>query len=201
MLGQNHESILDLVIRDARGVLEFLGIDLPKDAVIATDRGLDLSESIPKQLLADGRIVIGKPPILGLVLEAQSNMSETDWNEKKFKWPHFAIGLRTELRRMTETLVITTDPRIERLAREPIQIGWNSWWRAMVLGPTLPLWIAQMLKEDPMTQQYYSPIVLDYVEQGRIEGREEGLEEGREEGLETGLGQKSGQLGSRQRVS
>jgi len=33
MLGQNHESLLDLVIRDARGVLEFLGIDLPKDAV------------------------------------------------------------------------------------------------------------------------------------------------------------------------
>jgi hypothetical protein len=136
MLGQNHETILDLVVDDARGVLEFLEIDLPDDAVITAERGLDLSESIPKQLLADGRIVVGTPPILGLVIEAQSTMNDDDWKETKFKWPHYAIGLRTELRCVTETLVITTDPRIERRAREPIQIGLNSWWNAIVLGPS-----------------------------------------------------------------
>jgi hypothetical protein len=34
-----------------------------------------------------------------------------------------------------------------------------------------------------MTQEYFSPIVLNYVEQGRVEGREEGREEGIEAGM------------------
>ncbi len=34
-----------------------------------------------------------------------------------------------------------------------------------------------------MTQEYFSPIVLNYVEQGRVEGRKEGREEGIEAGL------------------
>ena len=38
-----------------------------------------------------------------------------------------------------------------------------------------------------MTQEYFSPVVLNYVEQGRVEGREEGLEQGLERGLERGL--------------
>lgn len=252
MVGQNHETILDFVIRDVRGVLKFFDIDVPGDALITTERGLDLTEAIPQQLLADGRIVIGDPPILGLVIEAQSSMDTDAWEEKQFKWPHYAIGLRTKLRWPTEVLVITTSRRIERLAREPIQIGLNSWWHALVLGPsnldaepsteftrnnptlallammshgqsyttpepaanmlrglweselyqhlekqdkrtyydralqTLPLWIALALKDAPMTQEYYSP-VLDYVEQGRKEGVEKGIEEGIEQGIEAGL--------------
>ncbi len=249
MLGQNHETILDFVIRDVRGVLKFFEINVPSDAIITTERGLDVTESIPQQLLADGRIVIGDPPILGLVIEAQSSMDADAWEEKQFKWPHYAIGLRTKLRCPTEVLVITTSRRIERLARKPIQTGLNSWWHALVLGPSnlgpepsteftrnnptlallammshgqsyttpepaanmlrglweselyqrlekqdkrtyydralqaLPLWIALALKDDPMTQEYYSPVVLDYVEQGRKEGIEKGIEKGIEAGL------------------
>jgi len=176
-------------------------------------------------------------------------MTRKDWKEKQFKWPHYAIGIRSALKCPTSTLVITLNPRIEKLARKPIQIGLNCWWQAMVIGPsklprdlsvefartnptlalltmmahgqtytspetptamlqglweselyqaleneqqriyydralqTLPLWIAQALTEDPMTQEYFSPVVLNYVEQGRVEGREEGLERGLEAGL------------------
>ncbi len=247
MPGSNHENIIDFVLRDRMSVLEFLGIDLSDDIAVVGARGLDITEATPKQLLADGCVVIGKPPILGLVIEVQTTMADKDWAEKQFKWPHYAIGLRAELKCMTETLVITTDRRIEKLARKPIQTGRNSVWHAMVLGPSdlpkepsteftrknptlallammahgrtytspeppanmlkglweselyqalenavqrvyydkamqaLPLWIALALKDDPMTQEYFSPIVLDYIaegiEQGREQGREQGLRE------------------------
>jgi hypothetical protein len=254
MLGKNHENIIDFVVRDKRSVLKFLGFDLPDDVSVEAERGLDLTEADPKQLLADGQIVIGKPPTFGLVIEVQTTMTRKDWKEKQFKWPHYAIGLRSALKCLTSTLVITINPRIEKLARKPIQIGLN-WWQAMVIGPsnlprdlsvefartnptlvlltmmahgqtytspetpaamlqglweselyqsleneqqriyydralqTLPLWIAQALTEDPMTQEYFSPVVLNYVEQGRVEGREEGREEGIERGIEAGLRQ------------
>ncbi len=118
MPGQNHEDIIDFVVHDARGVLDYLELDLPNDIIISAKRGLDLSESTPKQLLADGRIVIGNPPMLGLVIEAQSTMTEAVWTEKQLKWPHYAMALRTELKCVTETLVITTDARIEKMARQ-----------------------------------------------------------------------------------
>lgn len=244
MPGKKHEDMVEFVVKDVRSILRFLEIEVPDDVTAAAHRGLDVSEAIPKQLLADGRIVIGKPPVLGLVIEVQSSMDAKTLKEKQFKWPHYAMGLRTELGCPTDTLVITTNSRIERLAREPIQIGQNLWWRAIVLGPSnlpkkpsadftrdnptlailalmahgrrytspgppaqtlkglwesdlfqrlenkdqrtyydlalhsLPLWIAQALQEDPMTQQYYSPVVLNYVEQGREEGREAGIEAG-----------------------
>jgi len=235
MVGKNHEAIIDLIERDERALLKFLGFELPDDVSVVMERGLDLTEADPKQLLADGRIVIGKPPTFGLVLEVQT-MTKKVWTEKQFKWPHYAIGLRSALRCPTATLVITIDRRIEKLAKKPIHIGPNSWWQAMVLGPsnlprdlsveftranptlallalmahgrtfkspetpaatfqglweselfqslenveqriyydralqTLPLWIAKALSEDPMTQEYFNPIVLNYVEQGREEG-------------------------------
>ncbi len=255
MPGKVHESIIDFVVRDTRSLLRFLGIEPANNVVVLAERGLDVSEAAPKQLLADGRIVVGEPPIRGLVIEAQTTMTDKDWEEKRFKWPHYAIGLRTELRCPTDTLVITTDPRIEKLARQPIQIGHNSWWQAIVLGPSnlpqelslefardnptvalismmahgqnystpetpanilqglwesqlyqslensdqrlyydramqaLPLWIALALKDDPMTQEYFSPIVLDYIAQGIEQGREQGIEQGREQGMLAGLRQ------------
>jgi hypothetical protein len=136
MVGENHENIIEFVVRDKISVLKFLGIELSDDVTITAQRGLDVTEATPKQLLADGQIVIGEPPILGLVIEVQMTMSPAAWKEKQFKWPHYAIGLRTKLRCVTETLVITTDPRIEKLVRQPIQIGRNSVWHAMVLGPS-----------------------------------------------------------------
>ncbi len=245
MIGNKHENLIDFVVRDNLSLLKFLGFEPSQDVTVRSARGLDLDEATPKQLLADACIILGEPPTLGLVIEVQTTMTNKDWAEKQFKWPHYAIGLRTELRCRTETLVITTDRRIEKLARKPIQIGRNSVWHAMVLGPSdlpkepstdftrrnptlallammahgrtytspeppanmlkglwesdlyqalenhhqrvyydkamqaLPLWIALALKDDPMTQEYFSPIVLDYI----AEGMEKGIEQGREQGL------------------
>jgi len=136
MPGKKHENLVEFIVEDVRSLLNFLEIEVPEAVTATAHRGLDISEATPKQLLADGRIVIGTPPVLGLVIEVQTSMDEKALKEKQFKWPHYAIGLRTELGCPTDALVITTSSRIERLARQPIQIGQDLWWRAIVLGPS-----------------------------------------------------------------
>ncbi|MEZ4459342.1 MAG: hypothetical protein R3E66_06365 [bacterium] len=253
MVESPHERIVDIVMDLAREFAEMVVGQLPEETPVTQTRGADLTESTPKQLLADGTIVVGDPPTFGLIVEVQTSMSKSDYVEKTYKWPHYAMGLRTQLRCPTDTLVVTIDARIEKRARTPLTVGAHNTWVPMVIGPStlpshptvefarrfpgaailsvmangstytdpqtpahvllgmwesteyqalekdiqgkyydmvlsaLPLSIAQSMRDDAMTQQYYSPVVLEVLERGIQQGIEQGIEQGIASGRLDGL--------------
>ncbi|MEZ4459331.1 MAG: hypothetical protein R3E66_06310 [bacterium] len=136
MLGSSHERILQLVLALSRDFASMFVTDLSDDMVVTGTSGKELTESPPQQLRADGVIVVGDPPILGIIVESQTSMDAKDYADKTLKWPHYAIGLRTELKCPTLTLVVTPDPKIESSARQSIDLGGGNLWRPFVIGPS-----------------------------------------------------------------
>ena len=136
MLNSMHERILKLVLAMSRDFASMYAGEIPAGTPVEANVGNELTETPPKQLRADGVITIGNPPYLGIIVEAQTSMSGRYYEDKCYTWPHYAIGLRTELRCPTITLVVTTDARIEARARQPIPLGLGNTWQAIVIGPS-----------------------------------------------------------------
>ena len=87
---------------------------------------------MPADYHADLVLTLGdRGPRLVVVVEVQLGRAD----DKRYTWPHYAIGMRTRFRCPCVVLVITPDAGVAEWAQEVIDLGGGSRFTPVVIGP------------------------------------------------------------------
>ena len=91
-----------------------------------------LNDLVPTEYRADAVVLLvdGKP-VFGIILEAQLQVD----HDKHFTWPMYAISARARYRCPFVVLVVTPDSGTAHWAAEIVDLGGDSVWRSLVVGP------------------------------------------------------------------
>lgn len=126
LLFRNRPTLAPELLREA------LHLELPPFTE-ARIHSADLSEVQPTEYRADLVVLLldGKP-VMGIVVEVQLTRDE----RKRYVWPVYVCGLRARLECPVLLLVVTADDAIARWAAKPVELGGDSLFMALVLGPS-----------------------------------------------------------------
>jgi hypothetical protein len=91
-----------------------------------------LNELVPTEYRADAVVLlVHGTPVFGIILEAQLGIDP----DKPFTWPMYAVSARARYRCPFVVLVVTPDPTTARWAGQPVDLGGDTTWKALVVGP------------------------------------------------------------------
>jgi hypothetical protein len=137
MPSHQHESQLLLFrnrsVMTAELLSEALEAKLPLYTQARTDSA-NLTEVQPAEYRADlvVHLVHEDAPVMGVVVEVQLAADE----RKRFVWPVYVVNLRARLKCPVCLLVVTLNEAVARWAAQPIEIGGESRFVPLVLGPS-----------------------------------------------------------------
>jgi len=141
LLFRNRPELAPELLRDA------LHVQLPTYTE-ARIESAELTDVQPAEYRADLVVLLhdGKP-VLGIVVEVQLSVD----HHKQFVWPMYVVGLRARIRCPVHLLVVAPNDRVAQWAAEPISLGGDNRFSAMVLrSGGVPVVIdAEQAKRDP----------------------------------------------------
>ncbi len=76
-------------------------------------------------------LLVEGTPVFGIILEAQLAVDA----DKLFTWPMYAVSARARYRCPFVVLVVTPDPDTARWAGQPVDLGGDTPWKSLVVGP------------------------------------------------------------------
>jgi len=130
-----HEGIVALVREKpqlaADLLRELLGVAVPRftEARLAE---ASLNELVPTEYRADAVVLlVDDTPVFGIIVEAQLGVDP----DKPFTWPMYAVSARARYRCPFVVLVVTPDPTTARWAAQPVDLGGDTMWKSLVVGP------------------------------------------------------------------
>jgi hypothetical protein len=130
-----HEGIVALVREKpqlaADLLRELLGVAVPRftEARLAE---ASLNELVPTEYRADAVVLlVDDTPVFGIIVEAQLGIDP----DKPFTWPMYAVSARARYRCPFVVLVVTPDPTTARWAAQPVDLGGDTMWKSLVVGP------------------------------------------------------------------
>ncbi len=130
-----HEGIVALVREKPELAADLLRELLRVSVPAFTEARLaeaSLNDLVPTEYRADAVVLlVDGEPVFGIIVEAQLQVD----HDKPFTWPMYAISARARYRCPFVVLVVTPDPRTARWAAESVELGGDSAWRALVVGP------------------------------------------------------------------
>lgn len=126
LLFRNRPALAPELLRDA------LHVELPPYSEARIDSA-DLTDIQPAEYRADLVVLLlDDKPVFGIVVEVQ--LAPDD--RKRFVWPVYAVNLRARLRCPVCLLVVTADDSVARWAAKPVEMGGESRFVPLVLGPS-----------------------------------------------------------------
>jgi hypothetical protein len=131
-----HEALLLLFRNRPSLAPELLQLALNLDLPAYTEARIhsaDLTEVQPAEYRADLVVLlIDDVPVLGIVVEVQLAADE----RKRYVWPAYAANLRAQLKCPVHVLVVGVNEAVARWASKPIDLGGESRFVPLVLGPS-----------------------------------------------------------------
>jgi hypothetical protein len=130
MPSQLHELLLMLF----RNRSKLLAETLYDSSTVMIPHYADLTDIQPAEYRADLVITLmaqDGSPVMSFIVEAQLAQDE----RKRFVWPAYAVNLRARLKCPVCVLVVTLDESVARWAAQPIELGGESTFVPLVLGP------------------------------------------------------------------
>lgn len=125
LLFRNRPELAPELLRDA------LHTPLPAYTA-ARIESAELTDIQPAEYRADLVVLlVDDKPVLGIIVEVQLAADE----RKRFVWPVYVSGLRARLECPACVLVITSNERVARWCREPIDLGPGNVFTLLVVGP------------------------------------------------------------------
>jgi Domain of unknown function (DUF4351) len=127
MLFRNRSKLLAQSLYDSSKVM------VPNFSEARIDSA-DLTDIQPAEYRADLVITLlaqDGSPVMSFIVEAQLAQDE----RKRFVWPAYAANLRARLECPVCVLVVTLDESVARWAAQPIELGGESIFVPLVLGP------------------------------------------------------------------
>jgi hypothetical protein len=126
LLFRNRPALAPELLRDA------LHVQLPLYSEARIDSA-DLTDIQPAEYRADLVVLLlDDKPVFGIVVEVQ--LAPDD--DKRFVWPVYVVNLRARLRCPVCLQVVTADDPVARWAAKPVQMGGESRFVPLVLGPS-----------------------------------------------------------------
>ncbi len=130
-----HEGIIALVREKPELAADLLREVLHVSVPAFTEARLaeaSLNDLVPTEYRADAVVLlVDDKPVFGIIVEAQLQVDR----DKHFTWPMYAISARARYRCPFVVLVVTPDPGTAKWAAESVELGGDSVWRSLVVGP------------------------------------------------------------------
>ncbi len=130
-----HEGIVALVREKPELAADLLRELLHVSVPAFTEARLaeaSLNDLVPTEYRADAVVLlVDDKPVFGIIVEAQLQVDR----DKHFTWPMYAISARARYRCPFVVLVVTPDSGTAKWAAESVELGGDSVWRSLVVGP------------------------------------------------------------------
>jgi hypothetical protein len=130
-----HEGIVALVREKPELAADLLRELLHVSVPAFTEARLaeaSLNDLVPTEYRADAVVLlVDDQLVFGIIVEAQLQVDR----DKHFTWPMYAISARARYRCPFVVLVVTPDSGTAKWAAESVELGGDSVWRSLVVGP------------------------------------------------------------------